>query len=474
MITENKKLKDIINQSLDDHPIPFQETYWQEAEKLLPQNKLRKRWFYIWVPALLLVVSTTYIVYDMARKDTVSDKTFTGNLPGDKDADATLKLPVNKELDNVDAPTNSQEPINSTLSKVKNEVTTENNVNNAVVPAVNKTIKNLNKQLTEKQDNHKITHEATLIGKQITSKNSVDQNDLNDQTSKITQATNIEKNSGSNNSESINDNIGTPINYGNTKEAINFKTDNALTQTEDAETKIEAQKSSEPLLVTNENKTEVTISDNNPSPSPVAAEIVNKKQLPAKSFALSAVVGAGITPTIASLSKSKSAIGMKAGIQFDYSIGRFCISSGMNMYVKNGYDYAVSTKKKEYSFGSSYAKMEYAPIQNRYIEVPLMIGYKHRRHQMKAGVAYSYLLGTKLQINSETETNTENGRYDFIHAYDLGLMLQYQFKLSGTVSIGINYYKGTKDVINTNTEPLVTHNKNIFLEPIFIYKLSGK
>lgn len=539
MNNENKKLKDLINKSLDENPIPYDDKYWLAAEKLLDKEKRKSGWMFFMVPATVIVaLSGAYLLWDNNTPSNISNKNIIANeqveiaIPATEEAAITsTKIEDETKVENnTSVATKSNMPIVDQSNKVFvqekniddysiNQKSVRENADNIENDKIEKNLQ----PITEKETTLSSTQNDEAKDLSVLSPEPLN-SDKETQTSTLGNATVptiddkaiVEKtNPDADINATINNNSNLPDNTNNQiSDEKNFN--DSIAQIENNNVpeikKIEVTEnptnevSQTDSTVGNDIKSDSTITENiaiaeNVTPpvtmenqdqiiktdgaekiaeqtkeiEPAAPiEVKIEKQKRAKQFSLGLLAGAGLTPAITSQIGNKyNYLSYKAGLNLDYTIGKVGISTGANYHIKNGYNYSLVTFKKGYSFGTSNIRTEYLPTQSRYLEIPLMLHYKTGRHLVGVGGAFECMLQTKLKVeNHGTQTTTtEVGNYDFMHQYDIGLMVQYQYTINANFSIGVNLFQGSVDAVNNEKSSVTKKDINRFIEPILIYKL---
>lgn len=175
--------------------------------------------------------------------------------------------------------------------------------------------------------------------------------------------------------------------------------------------------------------------------------------------------------------------GWEAGIGFQQEFeNRFVVSAGLNYLVISGVNISNKSDSVFYNFGREVVQTEEINKRLDYIEVPVSIGYKlNEKHSLHLGAYAGFLVSVSQEVNKETsgfktETKTEtlenSGYQEGFNRWDAGVSFGYRYRLNPSLSVGLHYNLGLKDITNdaSGGDYQLTHT-NQSTRVIFRYSL---
>lgn len=138
------------------------------------------------------------------------------------------------------------------------------------------------------------------------------------------------------------------------------------------------------------------------------------------------------------------------GIGAGYALrrGNFVFNSGVNMMISNHSDLYLTRTAKVYGFGSSVYTYNFNYRQLFELEGLIEAGYQHNRSEFKIGIRPSYLMSSRVVINSKgeglnlsDESTQDKQVYSFtggLKRFGLKPTLGYAYHLKPDLELGIN------------------------------------
>ena len=156
--------------------------------------------------------------------------------------------------------------------------------------------------------------------------------------------------------------------------------------------------------------------------------------------------------------KSQNLVGWRAGVAFQYPLGKKWSARAGIAYYQRGGQFERSDEKTSitYGFGSQEATQFLAPQQLHYLTIPVELHYIKNRSDFSLGVGYHYLLGVQgqLQETNDPELNpnqtpaliqqgwvAENGFRK--NHFDLSLGYTYQVNTRLNLRLRLRYTPGS-------------------------------
>lgn len=144
------------------------------------------------------------------------------------------------------------------------------------------------------------------------------------------------------------------------------------------------------------------------------------------------------------------------GVSYErYLNGGFSLKSNLLYASRNQVNTVKTFDVKSYDFGSRTEQTTVTAQRLMYIELPVMVNYGFRNHNIMAGGSFSYLLGG-LNKESTTYTSlTEDPRYedtkkwgyaDGFKPYDIALVAGYEYNFNSRLNMGLRLNYGLLDI----------------------------
>jgi len=144
------------------------------------------------------------------------------------------------------------------------------------------------------------------------------------------------------------------------------------------------------------------------------------------------------------------------GVSYErYLNGGFSLKSNLLYASRNQVNTMKTFDVKSYDFGSRTEQTSVSAQRLMYIELPVMVNYGFRNHNIMAGGSFSYLVGG-LQNETTTYTSlTEDTRYEdskkwgYVEGfkpYDIALVAGYEYNFNSRLNMGLRLNYGLLDI----------------------------
>lgn len=144
------------------------------------------------------------------------------------------------------------------------------------------------------------------------------------------------------------------------------------------------------------------------------------------------------------------------GVSYErYLNGGFSLKSNLLYASRNQVNTMKTFDVKSYDFGSRTEQTSVSAQRLMYIELPVMVNYGFRNHNIMAGGSFSYLVGG-LQNETTTYTSlTEDTRYEDskkwgyaegFKPYDIALVAGYEYNFNSRLNMGLRLNYGLLDI----------------------------
>lgn len=507
MNTENKLLKDLIENTFDHDMVEYNESYWDAAEQLLPPVEKKRRLGGLWIlPLALAFVSAGVIAYLYSNRDNVmvqnAHAVVQSSTPENKASVASVSNTANVtevvELSTEAVDSKTTEVVTAAVAiDEKPKTVPQGRLQDVAInrtTATSKPGKNVvspsrKKQLQTDESNHANSAsrnyltasnepkvmpvvedniskpEGNIPAKEA--EGTMESKKGNELLAENHKTVNADKSAdGIQNSTSLNDDVP--------------NTNTTTTDNNSANASTSSAKKEAPIDntdVVNENTTLAqdavkTVVDEKKEEAPITKEM-NKPEKPIyKSVSFGLLAGFGMTNKISSstISKQFEDITYKGGLMVNLRRNNFSIETGALYRTRKGFDYKIISETKTYSFGSTMGMDYYDPMQTNYLEIPVYINYHYKKHTLGVGVSNQIFLNSRINHHNQTTGETKRllGNYNLFNN-DIGLCAQYKAEISKHLSIGVQGYMGIKDIISNEASNIKINDRANYIEPIFIY-----
>jgi hypothetical protein len=138
-----------------------------------------------------------------------------------------------------------------------------------------------------------------------------------------------------------------------------------------------------------------------------------------------------------------------------YLNGGFSLKSNLLYTSRNQVNTIKTFDKKSYDFGSKTEQKSVSSQRLMYLELPIMVNYGFRNHNIMAGGSFSYLMGGLSKESTTYTSLTEEPRYEDskkigyaegFKPYDIALIAGYEYNFNSKLNLGLRLNYGLLDI----------------------------
>lgn len=138
-----------------------------------------------------------------------------------------------------------------------------------------------------------------------------------------------------------------------------------------------------------------------------------------------------------------------------YLNGGFSLKSNLLYASRNQVNTLKTFDKKSYDFGSKTEQTSVSSQRLMYLELPVMVNYGFRNHNIMAGGSFSYLMGGLSKESTTYTSLTEEPRYEDkkkwgyaegFKPYDIALIAGYEYNFNSKLNLGLRLNYGLLDI----------------------------
>lgn len=447
--------------------VPYQDSYWQEMEALLPKKSTKKGFWWIF-GVLFALIGLTSTVFIFSSKNSSSDTSLQANLKKEqlnesqqKELDQTLvmKTELNEQDSKVENQLRGVEKKNNESGHLPENNANSNNFNQ--IQQSNQTVKSGNKSAVVNQQNNRLgkvekekkSEQASSVLRTDSKSSTKNTNSSREPKKGISNTfipnENPKNQIVKNQNKEIEKNLKIVPNNGNVvenefsnqlegdQEKI-FAEQTIVDSAADSQTKLLVEKES----IHEESKDSIVKSKlNEPLPGSKSLQKEIQQPVPAKSYYIQA--GTRFSQSYLKTPQDQMMAGVILGIGYQYIKPKFGYSIGLNAISSFVNNIEIVRKSRVYGFGVTEYQQNLKYKQLTYLELPVYLNYIHKRNTFSIGFAPTYLASTMMKFEEWEAVEMINERNYYgqkigLKSVGLNAMFGYQYTVKNNWSIGVN------------------------------------